>query len=78
MTSEEFGVDLLQVLRLCGSIQAFQLKYAAAVFQSNKEKMIEILSTKQRLENELRLAMDSLSDAYAAEVMRRYEWVSSL
>ena len=78
MTSEEFGLDLLQALKLCGAIAAWQPKYADAVFRNDQVKMAEVLDTKKRLEDELRLAMGSLTDEDAAEVMRRYEWVTQL
>lgn len=78
MTSDEFGLDLLQALKICGAIPACQPKYADAVFKNDQARMAEVLETKKRLEQELRLAIDSLDDAEAAEVMRRYPWVSGL
>lgn len=78
MTSKEFGLDLLQALKLCGALTAWQPKYADAVFRNDQAKMGEVLDTKKRLEDELRLAMGSLTDEDAAEVMRRYPWVSGL
>lgn len=78
MTLDEFGVDLFTVVKLCGSIPACQPKYADAVFRNDQATMAEVMATKKRLEQELRLAMDSLTDEEAAEVMRRYEWVTGL
>ena len=78
MTFDEFGADLFQAVKLCGAIPACHAKYADAVFKNDQARMAEILETKKRLEQELRLAMASLTDADAAEVMRRYEWVQGL
>lgn len=75
MTKEEFGLDLYAVMVRIGGILGLQEQYAGHVNRGDKAKLAETLAKRDRLKRELLPLMEQLSDADAAEVVRRYPWV---
>lgn len=77
MTQEEFGLDLFAAVKTVGGILAIQQQYAGAVHRSNRAAMETLLKKRDGLKVTLHAQMDALSDANAAEIVRRYPWVLS-
>jgi hypothetical protein len=75
MTQEEFGLDLFGAIKLIGRILTVQDHYAHYVTQGNQDKMQDALTKRDELRKQLRPQLDTLSDADAAEIVRRYPWV---
>lgn len=75
MTLDEFGTDLFAAIKTVGGILAVQQQYAGAVHRSDKDGMTQLLKRRDEMREVLRGQMDKLTDADAAELVRRYPWV---
>jgi hypothetical protein len=75
MTKEEFGLDLFEAIKTIGGMLAIQQQYAGAVHRTDKAVMETLLSKRGELKTALDEQMGKLSDADAAEIVRRYPWV---
>jgi len=75
MTNEEFGLDLFAAVKTIGGLLGVQHQYAGAVHKSDHAAMATCLKRRDELNVQLREQMDKLSDADAAEIVRRYPWV---
>jgi hypothetical protein len=75
MTLDEFGRDLFAAVKTVGCILACQEQYAGAVNKSDKDTMAVILKRRDELKAVLHKQMETLSDADAADIVRRYPWV---
>jgi hypothetical protein len=75
MTKDEFGLDLFEAVKTIGGILGVQQQYAGAVHKADQPAMAACLKRRDELNGQLRVQMDKLSDADAAEIARRYPWV---
>lgn len=75
ITKEEFGLALYAAIFAIGGILGLQEQYAGHVKYGNKARMKEALVKRDQLKRELAPQLDKLSDADAAEIVRRYPWV---
>jgi hypothetical protein len=75
MTLDEFGPDLFAAVKTAGNILAVQQQYAGAVHQSDQDGMASLLKRRDDLREVLREQVEKLTDADAAELVRRYPWI---
>jgi hypothetical protein len=66
---------LYAALVLISSIRFLQDQYAGHLSQGRTALLPQMLAHRDRLKRELMPVMDALSDADAAEIVRRYPWV---
>lgn len=75
MTREEVGVELVEAVKTVGRILSIQNQYSSAVHRSRKDEMASLLSQRDELKAQLHKQMEVLSDADAAEIVRKHPWV---
>lgn len=75
ITKEEFGLDLYEAVFTIGQLLGVQNKVRFYHDKNMKYPLRAAQQEEQTLRTTLTKQMDKLSDADAAEIVRRYPWI---